>query len=428
MTWKDDSHIVYRSRWTEWDDFKGSSTPSRPAAGRPNRSRSPAAAGAPSPRTGRRWRTTGSSANSAPGNGTVAARRTTSGFMISPQRRRPTSRTTPRRTSTRCGSAAGSTFVSDRDENKRFNLYVYDTGTGKTEKLTSFADYDIKFPSLGDSAIVFENGGWIYRFDLATGATQKVSITIAEDFVSGRGGLHDVGKEVTNFEISPDGSRALFGARGDVFTVPAKYGNTRNLTQTPGVHERNSKWSPDGKSILYVSDATGEDEIWVAPQDGLSPARQITTGLTRTNISRTGRPTAKRSCGPTRNCASSTSTSRPGPSRRSPSRRHGNSASTPGPPTASGSRTRSPKKRRCRRYSSTRWRAPGRSPSRTGGTNPAARRSARTGNISFSSPREISTRCSASWSSTTFITTCPGSISSRSRRRQNPRLSRRATR
>ncbi|HTY59915.1 MAG TPA: PDZ domain-containing protein, partial [Bacteroidota bacterium] len=165
-----------------------------------------------------------------------------------------------------------------RDDNKRFNLYVYDTGTGKTEKLTSFADYDIKFPSLGDSAIVFENGGWIYRFDLATGATQKVSITIAEDFVSGRGGLHDVGKEVTNYEISPDGSRALFGARGDVFTVPAKYGNTRNITQTPGVHERNSKWSPDGKSVLFVSDATGEDEIWVAPQDGLSPARQITTG------------------------------------------------------------------------------------------------------------------------------------------------------
>jgi tricorn protease len=168
-------------------------------------------------------------------------------------------------------------FLSDRGDNRRMNLYVYDLSTMQTRQLTSFTEYDVKFPSLGDNAIVFENGGYLYRFDLVAGTSQKVPIVIDEDFASGRGGLHDVSKQVTNYEIAPDGSRALFGARGDVFTVPVKYGNTRNLTQTPGVHERNSKWSPDGKWISFISDATGEDEIWITAQDGKSPARQITS-------------------------------------------------------------------------------------------------------------------------------------------------------
>lgn len=169
-------------------------------------------------------------------------------------------------------------FTSDRDQPIRHNLYAYDLGTKQTRKLTNFTDYDIKFPSLGDTAIVFENGGYIYRHDLASGKTEKISITIAEDFDSGRAEMVDVSKNVTNYEIAPDGNRALFGARGDLFTVPAKYGPTRNLTRTPGVHDRDSKWSPDGKWICYISDATGEDEIWVVPQNGQGPAVQVTRG------------------------------------------------------------------------------------------------------------------------------------------------------
>jgi tricorn protease len=169
-------------------------------------------------------------------------------------------------------------FASDRDAPFRMNLYSYDLATKQTRKLTSFTDYDIKFPSLGDDAIVFENGGWIYRFDLAAEKAAKVPVTIAEDFGSGRPGLVDVSKSVTNYEIAPDGSRALFGARGDVFTVPAKNGPTRNITGTPGVHERDSKWSPDGRWISCISDASGEDEIWMAPQDGQGGAVQLTRG------------------------------------------------------------------------------------------------------------------------------------------------------
>ncbi|MBM4028835.1 MAG: protease, partial [Planctomycetes bacterium] len=167
-------------------------------------------------------------------------------------------------------------FLSDRDGHTRMNLFVYDTKSKETRKLTNFSEFDVKFPSLGPNAIVFENGGYVYRYDIARGECAKVDISIEDDLQGGRGGLVSVADKVTNYEISPDGKRALFGARGDVFTVPAKHGAIRNLTSSPGVHDRSSKWSPDGRWIAYISDASGEDEIWVIPQDGRGPARQVT--------------------------------------------------------------------------------------------------------------------------------------------------------
>jgi tricorn protease len=167
-------------------------------------------------------------------------------------------------------------FLSDRDENKRMNLYAYDLKSKETRALTHFSDFDIKFPSLGPTAIVFENGGYIYRFDLASEKESRVPIFIEDDQVSARSKITNVSTRVTNYEISPDGKRALFGARGEIFTVPAKYGNTRNLTNSSGIHERNSKWSPDGKWIAYISDVSGEDEIYVGPQDGTGKPEQLT--------------------------------------------------------------------------------------------------------------------------------------------------------
>jgi Uncharacterized protein related to the periplasmic component of the Tol biopolymer transport system len=104
-------------------------------------------------------------------------------------------------------------FLSDRDENRRMNLFVYNLEDKSTKQLTEFKEFDIKFPSLGKGGIVFENGGWIYRHDTKTGKTTKVPIRILEDESAGRETLLDVGKNVTNFEIAPDGKRALFGAR-----------------------------------------------------------------------------------------------------------------------------------------------------------------------------------------------------------------------
>lgn len=99
-------------------------------------------------------------------------------------------------------------FLSDRD--KRMNVYVYDLGTKQTKQLTSFKDYDCKFPSMGDKALVFENGGYVYKLDLASEKSEKIPVVINEDFDSGRQGWVDVSKSITNYEIAPDGSRALF--------------------------------------------------------------------------------------------------------------------------------------------------------------------------------------------------------------------------
>jgi tricorn protease len=167
-------------------------------------------------------------------------------------------------------------FASDRDG--RMNLFSIDLTSKETKQLTSFKDFDIKFPSIGQDAVVFEQAGYIWRYDFATGKATPVPIEIKEDFASGRAALVDASKHIESVNLAPDGERVVAVARGDLFSVPAKEGTARNLTRTSNAHERDAVWSPDGKWIAYNSDATGENELYVRAQDGKGQPQQITRG------------------------------------------------------------------------------------------------------------------------------------------------------
>ncbi len=167
-------------------------------------------------------------------------------------------------------------FASNRD--RIMNLFVYDLATNQTRKLTHYEDYDIKFPSLGDGRIIYENGGFLHIFDLRTETSRKIAIQLADDFNWARDEIKDATENIGSSTLSPDGNRLLLSARGDIYTVPATSGITRNLTQSSYAHDRAPAWSPDGKWIAFLSDLNGEYEIYIQKQDGSEPRQQLTTG------------------------------------------------------------------------------------------------------------------------------------------------------
>jgi tricorn protease len=165
-------------------------------------------------------------------------------------------------------------FLSDRD--RTMNLFSYNTATRETLKVTNYTAYDIKFPSLGDNAIIYENGGYLYYFDLNTQSTNQIEVQIMNDFAEARPQWKNADKSIRSGFPSPDGNRVVFESRGDIFSVPVKSGITTNLTNTNNAHDRNVDWSPDGKWVAFISDLSGETEIYIMKPDGSEAPVQIT--------------------------------------------------------------------------------------------------------------------------------------------------------
>lgn len=170
-------------------------------------------------------------------------------------------------------------FASDRD--LKLNIFSYDTQTKEISKVTNHEEFDVMWPSGENGMIAYENGGYIYKLDVESGETKKVTVNINFDNPNVLPYFKDVSEDIDSWSVSPTAKRALFDARGDIFSIPAEDGITENLTNTQGIREMFPQWSPDGKYISYVSDATGEYEIYIVENaDGAQP-KQVTKGSAR---------------------------------------------------------------------------------------------------------------------------------------------------
>src|SRR5262249_38666579 len=164
-------------------------------------------------------------------------------------------------------------FLSDR--NGPVTLFVYDTVTKRVQQVLENHGLDIQSASISPGAIIYEQLGSIHLFDLTSRKEHKVNIQVKGDFPEVRRQLKDVAGLIRTARLSPTGSHALFEARGEILTVSTKTAETRDLTNTPGVAERDPVWSPDGQRIAYFSDESGEYALHVRDQTGKEDVRKI---------------------------------------------------------------------------------------------------------------------------------------------------------
>ncbi len=167
-------------------------------------------------------------------------------------------------------------FLSDRE--KIVNIYSYDTKSKSIEKLTDFSDYDVRTLNGHGNELVFEQAGRLHIFNLMTKTSQALTIDIHADVLFKRPHYVNVEDDIRGYNISATGVRALFESRGEIFSIPVDKGEPRNISNSPGTHERFPAWSPDGKWISYISEARGKYELVLRDQLAKDEPTYITLG------------------------------------------------------------------------------------------------------------------------------------------------------
>jgi tricorn protease len=171
----------------------------------------------------------------------------------------------------------GNTIYFNSDRTGNFNLYAYDVASAKTTPVTRGTTWDVRWPSSDRAGrIVYELNGELQVLDTKSGQSRALSIFVPDDGLWKRSSQVSAARQVESYDLSPKGERALFTARGDIFTVPIEKGPTRNLTNSSGAHDRAAAWSPDGARIAFISDKTGEEELYVMDQAGAGAPEQLT--------------------------------------------------------------------------------------------------------------------------------------------------------
>jgi tricorn protease len=168
-------------------------------------------------------------------------------------------------------------FLSDR--NGPVSLFAYDTTTKQVSEAVKNDGFDFKSASAGPDVIVYEQFGSLHLYDLGAHQAKTINARVTGDLPEVRPQFVKVEpKRIHSYNISPTGVRAVMGAWGEVFTVPSDKGDIRNLTNTPAIAERDPVWSPDGKWIACLSDASGEYQLELRSQTGMGEVRHINLG------------------------------------------------------------------------------------------------------------------------------------------------------
>jgi tricorn protease len=162
----------------------------------------------------------------------------------------------------------GSAIYFRSDRNGEFNLFAYDLRSKAVKQLTQHRDFPVLGLGAGGGRVIYEQAGYLHLFEPTTGATRRLKIGVASDLVEARPRFVKGAKHVRRASLSPSGARAVFDIRGEIVTVPAEKGDPRNLTETPGIHERSPIWSSNGRVIAYFSDEGGAYRLHLRFADG----------------------------------------------------------------------------------------------------------------------------------------------------------------